>query len=157
MAKKDFGLLLGYTGRTPQHLHDHRTDGERNPANLPMVERLVTLLVWFKADYGYLPDLDNGRREPMEMPEVFNDQYFPLIDGPATSTEVIRRSKHLGRSGGLFQWNATVNASRDGDWRKVNITVFCDTRDDAIEAACKSVAAMGFISCSVDHIVRIGA
>jgi len=39
-----------------------------------MVERLVTLLVWFKADYGYLPDLDNGRREPMEMPEVFNDQ-----------------------------------------------------------------------------------
>jgi len=82
---------------------------------------------------------------------------FPLIDGPLLPRRLFEVSKHLGRSGGLFQWNATVNASRDGDWRKVNITVFCDTRDDAIEAACKSVAAMGFISCSVDHIVRIGA
>ena len=74
MAKKDFGLLLGYTGELRNiYMTIERMERGTRPIS-PMVERLVTLLVWFKADYGYLPDLDNGRREPMEMPEVFNDQ-----------------------------------------------------------------------------------
>lgn len=74
MAKKDFGLLLGYTGDLDNIYETiNRMEKGKRPIS-PMVERLVTLLVWFKADYGYLPDLDNGRREPMEMPEVFGNE-----------------------------------------------------------------------------------
>ena len=38
------------------------------------IERLVRLLVWYKADYGYLPDLDNGERAPAAMPAEFTGQ-----------------------------------------------------------------------------------
>lgn len=73
LGRREFGYLLGMGGE-PRNIWvtvKRYETGERDIS--PMVERLVRLLVWFKTDYGYLPDLDNGRREPMLMPEVFRD------------------------------------------------------------------------------------
>jgi hypothetical protein len=42
-------------------------NGEREiPEN---IARLVQLLVWFKEDHGFLPDLDAGTRGPLRIPE----------------------------------------------------------------------------------------
>lgn len=78
MARKEFGVLLGYTGDLRNvymtvKRYELGPDVHGGRAIPPTIERLVRLLVWFKDDYGYLPDLDNGRREPMEMPEVFQN------------------------------------------------------------------------------------
>lgn len=73
LGRREFGYLLGYTGESRNiwvTVKRYET-GERDIP--PTIDRMVRLLVWFKADYGYLPDLDNGRREPMVMPEVFSD------------------------------------------------------------------------------------
>lgn len=71
LPKKDFGLLLGYSGDL-RNIYQTVNRYEMGIRPIPeMVERLVRMLVWFKADHGYLPDLDNGRREPMMMPEEF--------------------------------------------------------------------------------------
>lgn len=66
-------------------------------------------------------------------------------------------SKALCRQSGLYQWDAKVSCTRPGhQHKKVSITVFSDTREDAIRDACREVGRMGYASCSVDHIVRIG-
>ena len=71
LGRREFGRLLGYGGKD-KHIWmtiKRYETGEREIS--PMVERLVRLLVWYKSDYGYLPDLDNARREPMELPVEF--------------------------------------------------------------------------------------
>lgn len=69
MKKLQFGYLLGYTGE-PQNITLTMTRFEKNRREVPpAAERLLMLLRWYKSDFGYLPDLDNGRRDPMEMPE----------------------------------------------------------------------------------------
>lgn len=72
LGRRDFGRLLGYGG-DPRNIWlvvKRYETGEREIS--PTIERLVRLLVWYKSDFGYLPDLDNGRREPMEMPTEFD-------------------------------------------------------------------------------------
>ncbi len=73
LGRREFGFLLGYTGE-PRNIwvtvKRYETGDRKIPGN---IERLVRLLVWFKADYGYLPDLDNGRREPMATPAEFQE------------------------------------------------------------------------------------
>lgn len=63
LSRKQFAALLGYTGeeRNVYMTLKRYEDGIREIP--PMVERLALLLSWFKADHGYLPDLDNGSRE----------------------------------------------------------------------------------------------
>jgi len=73
LGRKDFGKLIGYSG-DPRNIWvsvKRMENGER--AVPPTVARMVQLLIWFKDDYGYLPDLDNRRREPMEVPNEFAD------------------------------------------------------------------------------------
>lgn len=71
LGRREFGALLGYTGdqRNIWITVKRYENGER--AVPPTIERLVRLLVWYKSDFGYLPDLDNGQREPMTMPQEF--------------------------------------------------------------------------------------
>ena len=73
LGRREFGYLLGYTGE-PRNIWmtvKRYEIGEREIP--PTIERLIRLLVWFKADYGYLPDLDNGRRDLMKMSKVFQN------------------------------------------------------------------------------------
>jgi transcriptional regulator with XRE-family HTH domain len=70
LARKDFGLLLGYGGELRNIYATVRRYELGTREIPPTIERLVRLLVWFKADHGYLPDLDAGERSAMEMPEV---------------------------------------------------------------------------------------
>ena len=68
------------------------------------------------------------------------------------------RAKPLCRQSGKYQWDAKVAVMQDGKRQQaapVNITVFCDTRDDAIAAACNEVKRFGYTNCTVDHITRI--
>lgn len=66
-------------------------------------------------------------------------------------------TKSLCRGSGLHQWDARVSAVRPGEARRaVNITVFSDSRAEAVRAACEAVEAMGFTYPTVDHVVRIG-
>lgn len=66
-------------------------------------------------------------------------------------------TKSLCRGNGLYQWDARVAAVRPGESRRaVSITVFSDSRDDAVRDACEAVEALGFRYPTVDHIVRIG-
>lgn len=72
MGRKQFAMLLGYTGeaRNMWITIKRYEKGERKIP--PMLERLVRLLVWHKSDFGYLPDLDReGARVPLEMPSEF--------------------------------------------------------------------------------------
>lgn len=73
LAKKDFGILLGYTGELRNiYMTVKRYEmGTREIS--PMIERRVRILVWFKANYGYLPEMDNGWRDPAGMPEEFSE------------------------------------------------------------------------------------
>lgn len=67
--------------------------------------------------------------------------------------------KPLCRSNGLYQWDAKVSGISPGidkQRKVVNITVFCDTRADAIEAACHEVGRLGYASLSVNHITKVG-
>jgi len=73
LGRKGFGKLIGYQG-DPRNIWvsvKRMETGEREVP--PTVARMVQLLLWFKDDYGYLPDLDNRRREPMQIPEAFAD------------------------------------------------------------------------------------
>lgn len=72
LGRKDFGTLIGIAGE-PRNVWITIKRYETGEREIPgTVARLVMLLLWYKSDCGYLPDLDNGRREPMEMPEEFN-------------------------------------------------------------------------------------
>lgn len=71
LGRREFGKLLGYTGE-PRNIWitvKRYEQGER--AIPPTVERLVRLLVWHKADLGYLPDLEMPGRVPMVIPQEF--------------------------------------------------------------------------------------
>ena len=73
LGRKDFGYLIGFSG-DPRNIWVTIKRWENGERAIPEnIARLVQLLVWFKDDYGYLPDLDNHRREPMEMPKEFAD------------------------------------------------------------------------------------
>jgi hypothetical protein len=64
-----FGELLGYTGE-PRNIYMTVKRMETGAREIsPMVERLALMLSWFYDDHGYLPDLDNGARSPMAIPE----------------------------------------------------------------------------------------
>jgi transcriptional regulator with XRE-family HTH domain len=68
LSKIQFGHLLGMTGENRNiHTTIKRYEEGRREVS-PMVERLVTLLLWYKADFGYLPDLDRGERKPVLEP-----------------------------------------------------------------------------------------
>lgn len=69
MGRKDFADLLGYTGSARNNWVTIKRyeNGERDIP--PTIERLVRMLMWFKSDFGYLPDLDRGERVPMTFPE----------------------------------------------------------------------------------------
>lgn len=71
MKRTEFGQLLGMTGenRNIYVTIKRYEDGRRDIS--PMVERLVMLLLWYKADFGYLPDLDRGERFPAVAPAGF--------------------------------------------------------------------------------------
>jgi hypothetical protein len=75
LGRKDFGTkILGFTG-DPRNIWVTVKRWENGERAIPEnIQRLVQLTVWFKEDYGYLPDLDNGRREPMEIPKEFADE-----------------------------------------------------------------------------------
>jgi transcriptional regulator with XRE-family HTH domain len=73
LGRREFGRLLGYTGEARNIWITVKRYEEGTREIPPTIERLVRLLVWYKSDFGYLPDIDNGRREPMVMPEVFQD------------------------------------------------------------------------------------
>ncbi|MCS3690990.1 hypothetical protein M2194_005027 [Bradyrhizobium elkanii] len=63
--------------------------------------------------------------------------------------------KPLCRQSGLYQWDATVAGYKDSMRQAVLITVFCDTRREAVDAACHEVSRLGYANCTVDHITRI--
>jgi hypothetical protein len=71
LGRKDFGKLIGYSG-DPRHIWvsvKRMETGERPiPEN---IQRLVQLLVWFKADHGHLPDFEAGTRGPLRIPEAW--------------------------------------------------------------------------------------
>ena len=73
LGRREFGYLLGFGGEPKNIWITVKRYETRERDISPTVERLVRMLVWFKADYGYLPDLNSGRREPMTMPEVFQN------------------------------------------------------------------------------------
>jgi hypothetical protein len=65
MDRRQFGELLGYTGE-PRNIVITMKRFEYNKREIPpAAERLLMMLVWFKSDHGYLPDLDRGSRRPM--------------------------------------------------------------------------------------------
>jgi hypothetical protein len=71
LGRREFGRLLGYTGDGRNIWLTVQRYEMGKKVIPPTIDRLVRLLVWYKADFGYLPDLDGGRREPMEMPAEF--------------------------------------------------------------------------------------
>jgi len=64
-------------------------------------------------------------------------------------------TKPLGRGNGLYQWDATVQGVKNSMRQALLITVFCDTRRDAIDACCEQAVRLGYIHPTVDHITRI--
>lgn len=73
LGRREFGRLLGYTGE-PRNIWITVKRYEEGAREVPpTIERLVRLLVWYKSDFGYLPDLDNGGRAPMAMPQEFQE------------------------------------------------------------------------------------
>lgn len=73
LGRRDFGRLLGYEGN-PRNIWATVQRYETGKRTVPpTIARLAQLLVWYQDDFGYLPDLENGRREPMEMPPGFDD------------------------------------------------------------------------------------
>jgi len=63
--------------------------------------------------------------------------------------------KPLCRQNGLYQWDATVVGRRDGMRQAVLVTVFCDTRREAIDAVCEHAVQLGYSKPTVDHITRL--
>ncbi len=64
-------------------------------------------------------------------------------------------SKPLCRQNGLYQWNVNVVGAKDGMRQRILVTVFCDTRKEAADAACNHVIALGYTWPTVDHIIKI--
>ncbi len=72
MGRREFAELLGYTG-SPQNYYKTLERYENGKRDIPpIVERLVLMLVWFKSDFGYLPNLDAGERMPAQQPAEFS-------------------------------------------------------------------------------------
>lgn len=64
---------------------------------------------------------------------------------------------HLCRNRGLYQWDASVAGAKAGKAReRIKVTVFCDSRSEAIEAASQTAQQMGLAFCTVDHITKVG-
>jgi len=63
--------------------------------------------------------------------------------------------KPLCRQSGLYQWDATVQGAKNGMRQAVLLTVFCDTRREAIDAVCAEAIERGYSHPTVDHITRI--
>jgi AcrR family transcriptional regulator len=64
-------------------------------------------------------------------------------------------SNPICRTNGLYQWDARVAAVRNNMRQAVLVTVFCDTRQEAIDAACELVFARGYRHPTVDHITKL--
>lgn len=64
-------------------------------------------------------------------------------------------SRPLCRTNGLYQWNATVSGVMDQMRQAILVTVFCDTRKEAVDAACAVAAARGYSHPTVDHIAKL--
>lgn len=65
MKKVQFGQLLGLTGKN-RNIYvtvSRYEDGRRYIS--PMLERLALMLIWFKREQGYIPDLDAGDMHKM--------------------------------------------------------------------------------------------
>ena len=74
LSLKQFAkLILGYTGEDRNNwITMKRYESGQKP--IPAyISRLVLMLLWFKSDFGYLPDLERGERVPLEMPEGFDE------------------------------------------------------------------------------------
>jgi len=72
MGRREFAELLGYTG-DPQNYYKTVERYETGRREIPpTIARLVLMLVWFKSDFGYVPNLDAGERLPAEQPEIFS-------------------------------------------------------------------------------------
>jgi transcriptional regulator with XRE-family HTH domain len=74
MSRKQFAALLGYTGEERNVYMTIKRYEEGIREVPPMVERLALLLKWYRADHGYLPDLDNGQPGPCAPAMVPDDQ-----------------------------------------------------------------------------------
>ncbi len=65
--------------------------------------------------------------------------------------------KPLFRQSGPYQWDARVAGTRDGMRQLLLITIFSNSRADAIGDACDEAIARGYAYPTVDHITRIGS
>jgi hypothetical protein len=63
--------------------------------------------------------------------------------------------KPLCRQGGIYQWDARVSGAKGGMRQTVLITVFCDTRKEAVDAVCEQAAALRYSHPTVDHITKL--
>lgn len=54
------------------------------------------------------------------------------------------RSKPLCRQGGLYQWDAMVAGTKERMRQALRVTVFCDTRREAIDASCEHAVQLGY-------------
>lgn len=63
--------------------------------------------------------------------------------------------KPLCRTNGLFQWDASVQGVKNKTRQALLVTVFCDTRREAIDACCDHAVQLGYTHPTVDHITRI--
>lgn len=71
LGRLRFGFLLGMTG-AEQNIATTIRRYETGLRDIsPTVERLALMLLWFKEDFGYLPDLDRGERVPLQTPAEF--------------------------------------------------------------------------------------
>jgi hypothetical protein len=59
------------------------------------------------------------------------------------------------RASGIHQWNATVQGTHNRMRQALLLTVFCDTRREAIDAVCDEAIKRGYLHPTVDHIVKI--
>lgn len=71
MKRIEFGQLIGMTGENRNIYSTIKRYEEGRRDISPTVERLVLMLLWFKEDFGYLPDLDRGERVPEQTPKEF--------------------------------------------------------------------------------------
>jgi hypothetical protein len=59
------------------------------------------------------------------------------------------------RKDGIYQWDATVQGVKNNMRQALLVTVFCDTRREAIDACCEHAVKLGYEHPTVDLIKRI--
>lgn len=65
MSRKAFGRMVGLRGGS-KTLYTSVKRYEMDKAPIPEpIARLIRMLIWFKDDHGYLPDIECGARSPM--------------------------------------------------------------------------------------------